>query len=165
MTSRPRKLCLSVDFDGVLHSYDKPWAGPAIIPDPPVLGAIAWLVENRRHFDIHIFSSRSRSLRGRRAMKRYLVRHVARHFMAMGICATATDAEPCSCWTGCDIEQCAWLGAHHMVHKEIRWPWLKPPAHLTIDDRAVTFDGDWSKLTPEAVRKFRPWNKRPDNIR
>jgi hypothetical protein len=37
----------------------------------------------------------------------------------------------------------------------------KPKAFLYIDDRAHCFDGDWSKLTPEAVKAFVPWNRRP----
>lgn len=34
---------------------------------------------------------------------------------------------------------------------------------MTIDDRALTFDGDWSspRYSAHAVRSFKPWNKRP----
>lgn len=36
----------------------------------------------------------------------------------------------------------------------------KPAAFLTIDDRAVCFDGDFSKLDPDKLRQFKPWHQR-----
>ena len=34
---------VSVDFDGVLHSFESGWCGITEIPDKPVPGAIVWL--------------------------------------------------------------------------------------------------------------------------
>ena len=34
----------------------------------------------------------------------------------------------------------------------------KPPAMVTIDDRALTFDGTWPAI--EMLKAFQPWNKR-----
>jgi hypothetical protein len=41
----------------------------------------------------------------------------------------------------------------------LEWPLEKPPAMVTIDDRALTFDGTWPRL--DDLLKFQPWNKRP----
>jgi len=38
----------------------------------------------------------------------------------------------------------------------ISFPTSKPPAHVSIDDRAVTFTGTWPAL--ETLKNFRPWN-------
>lgn len=35
---------------------------------------------------------------------------------------------------------------------------LKPPAYLTIDDRALTFKGDCQDIL-EQIKSFKPWNK------
>lgn len=37
----------------------------------------------------------------------------------------------------------------------------KPPAHVTLDDRAMTFSGCWPD--PEDLKAFRPWYKREEN--
>lgn len=38
----------------------------------------------------------------------------------------------------------------------------KPAAFLTIDDRAVTFEGSFAELEPSEMLHFKPWNKRPE---
>jgi len=66
------KRTLAVDFDGVIHSYKQPWKGPAVIPDPPIPGAIEWLRAASERFQIMIFSARCNSDEGITAMINWL---------------------------------------------------------------------------------------------
>jgi len=68
---------LSVDFDGVIHSYTSKWIGAHVIPDPPVDGAIQWIrdVIDSKQFAVHIFSSRNAQIGGVQAMNKYLIKH------------------------------------------------------------------------------------------
>lgn len=43
------------------------------------------------------------------------------------------------------------------VAENIMFPTYKPPAMLTIDDRAITFTGEWPVVAE--LLTFRPWNK------
>lgn len=128
------KPILCLDFDGVLHSYTSGWKGASVIPDPPVPGAFAFLLEATKHFKVAIFSSRSNQEGGQQAMREWL-----------------------GYWS-VDEE-------HGLAHdtelaflSEIDWPVEKPPALITIDDRAITFTGIWPSM--EFLKSFRPWNKR-----
>lgn len=127
------KPILCLDFDGVLHSYSSGWKGADVIPDPPVPGAIAFLREAVKHFRVAIFSSRSNQPGGIEAMCRWLGYHVLDQRLS-------------------DQEELAWAGA-------IEWPTEKPPALVTIDDRALTFDGTWPDIA--VLLAFKPWNKMP----
>jgi hypothetical protein len=71
----PDRKTLCVDFDGVLHSYTSGWQGAGIVSDPPVEGAIEWLMEmtQERGIEVCIYSSRSREQDGVEAMMRWLV--------------------------------------------------------------------------------------------
>lgn len=66
------KPTLCLDFDGVIHSYTSGWKGARNIPDPPVDGTGAYLLEAVCHFRVAILSSRSHQWGGRRAMRRYV---------------------------------------------------------------------------------------------
>jgi hypothetical protein len=126
------KPILCLDFDGVIHSYTSGWHGADVIPDPPVEGAIAFMLGALRHFDVVIFSSRSNQRGGVRAMKNWLREH------AGDLCWYETP-------DGAGLE-------------DVRFVTEKPPAMVTIDDRALTFDGTWPAV--ETLKTFRPWNKR-----
>jgi hypothetical protein len=126
-------LILCVDFDGVIHSYTSPWQGESVIPDPPVPGAMSWLLQASKFWDVHVYSSRSKLSEGRLAMFRWMAVH-----------ATNELGED---------------SAKELIGR-IKFAHEKPPAFLTIDDRAICFDGDWSKLDPDKLKTFKPWNKR-----
>lgn len=161
------KPILCIDFDGVIHGYQSGWKGAAIIPDPPVPGAGVYLLRALQHFRVAIFSSRSRSLRGRLAMKRYIRQ------LLWDACLSDTEeadrawavtqGKPADWrpWTAYDVRD----QADH-IGKAIIWPWFKPAALMTIDDRALTFNGDWLSVeySPDAIRAFKPWNKRPQAV-
>ena len=138
------KPILCVDFDGVVHSYTSPWINEVTIPDPPVPGALEWLWKATEWFNVVIYSRRSRTEAGRMAMKLWLMEHskhvfIEDHPMIAG-------------------------GLPDSVYP-IDFAAEKPAAFLTIDDRAVTFEGDWSELDPCAMLGFKPWNKRGVPIR
>ena len=40
----------------------------------------------------------------------------------------------------------------------IEFPLVKPPAMITLDDRAITFSGVWPDIA--TLKAFRPWNKK-----
>ena len=125
------KPILCLDFDGVIHSYTTKWEAAHIIPDPPVPGAIDFIVRAMVDFRVAIYSSRSNQLGGLIAMREWMRRNFDREkYMPHEI-----DA----------------------VMKLIEWPTAKPPAFVTIDDRAITFDGTWPAL--DTLRNFKPWNK------
>jgi hypothetical protein len=130
MTDKPI-LCL--DFDGVLHSYTSGWRGADIIPDPPVPGALPFLLEAVQHFTVAIFSSRSNQEGGLRAMREWL-----------------------GYWS-VDPEHGLPPDTDLSFFGLIQWPTEKPPAFLTIDDRALCFDGTWPAI--ETLKAFQPWYK------
>lgn len=154
------KPILCLDFDGVIHSYTSGWKGARNIPDAPVPGALQFIVEALDHFEVHIFSSRSNYIFGRAAMKAWLRKHL--------IALSEEDDSNLPDWW-LDVIRDRFLETYEPyrmvsrdavsgIIKRIKWPTHKPPALLTIDDRAVTFSGTWPKLAE--IKSFKPWNKK-----
>lgn len=156
MTEKRPIICL--DFDGVVHSYTSGWQGAAAIPDPPVPGALEFIVGALDITTVAIFSSRSHQWGGRRAMKRWLRGHL--------VDAAGATYEDTPRWWQNRIQRTAFADpwryevghAADLVVKEILWPLFKPPAHVSIDDRGFQFVGTWPPL--ESLLHFRPWNRR-----
>lgn len=148
---------LSLDFDGVIHSYKSGWRGPRCIPDEPVPGALEFIVKALKVFDVQIYSSRSNYWGGRRAMKRWLRWNCIK-------LAPTYDATPewlrgfidsVAPMEGSWDEDAKW-GVIALVGR-IKFPKHKPPALVTLDDRALTFTGEWPD--PAALLAFKPWYK------
>lgn len=132
MTKKP---ILSIDFDGVIHSYTSGWIAVDIIPDPPVPGAFEALIEYAKFFKICIFSSRSASILGRAAMKKWFQTHG---------------------WE-CGEKRFGDL-VLDIMPKHLDFPDSKPAAFLTIDDRAILFQGFFPPA--ETLLQFKPWHKK-----
>lgn len=125
------KPILCLDFDGVLHAYTSGWQGVDVIPDGPVPGATAFLSDAVTRFLVVIYSSRSKEDAGIRAMQRAL-----------------------QSWLIDDYG----ISLGRTVCKALTFAHEKPAAFLTIDDRAICFDGTFPKV--DALLAFKPWNKK-----
>jgi len=157
MNKKSKKPILLLDFDGVLHSYSSGWKGARNIPDPPVDGALQFLIDAQDTFQVCIYSSRSRQFGGKHAMKKWLREHYEEisgepaqtpEFFYKWISETAF-ADP---WEH-EVEY-----AITRLLRCIKFPTKKPAAFMTIDDRAICFDGKFPDLA--TLTGFKPWNKR-----
>lgn len=63
---------LCVDFDGVLHWYRNGWTAPEIIDDLPTPGAVEFITEALKWFDVVVFSTRCKYPAGIRAMQNWM---------------------------------------------------------------------------------------------
>lgn len=136
MTKNP---IICVDFDGVIHSYASGWKGADVIPDPPVEGAIDWLMEHLpipepisamgpeyKGPEVVIYSARSSQRGGIKAMKEWFVKHgLPPSYISEGI---------------------------------LKFPETKPAAFLTLDDRAICFTGKFP--TSAEMLNFTTWQKK-----
>lgn len=128
------KLTVCIDFDGVIHSYERGWQ-EGVIYGTFVPGFMAWAIEASKTFDLVIYSSRSKTLDGIEAMKMWMHKELRERLMP---------------------EEASQFIALFTFASE------KPAAWITIDDRAITFTGKWDapELTPDAIMNFKPWNVR-----
>lgn len=134
--SEKRKPIICVDFDGVIHSYERGWQDGSIY-GTVVPGFFEWAVAAKEHFTLVIYSSRSKTPEGSMAMRNWIVDSL----IDDGYQNPPDDPRLCP-------------ADFNFAHE-------KPAAFLTIDDRAIRFRGDRSapELAPEALLAFRPWNQ------
>lgn len=114
------KPILCLDFDGVIHSYENGWQ-EGVIYGTLTPGFKEWVEKAKNLFKLVIYSSRSKTLDGIVAMKK-------------------------------------WLNLQGINPDYFEFASEKPPAFLTIDDRAIQFRGNWLVLDPRELREFKPWN-------
>jgi hypothetical protein len=130
------KPTLCIDFDGVVHSYEKGWQN-GVIYGSVLPGFWEWAEQAAKQFKLVIYSSRSKTEEGQLVMSLWMV-----------------------------DQRKAWreAGGMHAVEDKLEFEFAheKPAAWLTIDDRAIRFEGRWDDpiLAPDALRAFRPWNAR-----
>lgn len=131
------KPIICIDFDGVIHSYERGWQGGEIYGSATP-GFFKWAIKAVDHFQLVIYSSRSKTPEGIIAMR-----------------------EAIGKWS---------IDAIHNgeVSGDFEWPKLfdhlefadvKPPAFLTIDDRAICFKGNWNVLEPSELLQFQTWTQ------
>lgn len=128
-------LCL--DFDGVIHDYRQGWKGGQLYGHATA-GFYEWAVEAQKYFRLVIYSSRSKDADGIELMSAWLGKEIGKPVVRQ-----KDHGNPNTVVT---VGGVLFEFAH-----------LKPPAFLTIDDRAVQFKGTWGELDPRKLREFRPW--------
>ena len=128
------KPILCIDFDGVIHRYGKGWQ-EGVIYDDVVDGFFSWAEKAKELFELVIYSSRSGSHDGINAMQSWLREQGEKWAVSDG--------------SGAIPDVVTWFD----------FACEKPPAFLTIDDRAVTFEGKWDgiDMDPSVLRLFKPW--------
>jgi hypothetical protein len=122
------KPILCLDFDGVIHSYERGWQG-GVLYGTVTPGFFEWLAQAQRYFNVVVYSSRSKDQEMIKAMQFWLTQQAQ------------------------TFERITLVGSLTFAHE-------KPPAFLTIDDRAICFDGSWEALDPVTLRDFKPWMNR-----
>lgn len=155
-----------IDFDGVIHSYTSGWQGLTKIPDPPVDGALKFLVElYDQGYQPCIYSSRSKSWFGRRAMKKWLERKISEEIGLIDLVLNpyTWQLKVIACHQSMDPWEIHVVDAvHKFVYHILKFPSRKPAAYLTIDDRAICFNGTFP--TMDEIEKLKPWYQKENPI-
>jgi hypothetical protein len=134
----------------VVHSYTSGWKGARNIPDPPVPGAIEFMLAALgAGYDVVIHSSRARYFGGIWAMRRWLRKNsrIATSHVVEGyehqFVEDVWDRESLTPGLPCLFQ--------------VRFARWKPAAIVTLDDRGWRFDGTFPD--PKALMAAKPWNK------
>lgn len=133
------KPTIAIDFDGVIHSYERGWQEGNIY-GTVVPGFFEWAAEAKNHLTLVVYSSRSDSHKNVKPMIDWMTVHLQKW---------RWDRED----TGEKLLD--------LSIKDFEFPIKKPPAFVTIDDRAIVFKGQWEaeELKPENILKYKSWTQ------
>ena len=155
-----KKPILLLDFDGVIHSYKSGWQGVRCIPDSPVKGALQFITEATKYFNVCIYSARSSQFLGKRAMKQWLKKEYIN--LGLSFQNQPTPEDPFFSWICQTAFADPWADEVKLATKrllrKIKFPTKKPAVFLTIDDRAIQFTGKF--IHPKELLKFKSWTKK-----
>jgi hypothetical protein len=128
------KPTLCVDFHGCIHSHISGNATTEIADDPPVPGAFEWLEQVAEYFKVVVVCARfgRPGELGRSAMK---------------------EAQTWFGNKGCRLR----VGLDLACVTPIILAAVKPPCHVLLDDRALTFHGTFPAVSE--LTDFRPWDR------
>jgi hypothetical protein len=132
---REYRPTLLLDFDGVIHSYISGWQGVDVIPDPPVTHA--W----RKKGSNHVYDSID-----------WVTNLVLSDLFK--VCIYSSRSKDPAGVTAMKVWLLDW-GMEHRVLDLIKFPTTKPAAFLTVDDRAIKFEGEF--IPADKLIKFRTW--------
>jgi hypothetical protein len=134
MADKPRRPVLCIAFDGTIHSFERGWQDGEIY-GTVVDGFFEWAQSACKLFELFVYSSRSKDHETRRAMETWLL-----------------------------AKQKQWLALYPISDTPAVFTFTheKPAAFLTIDNRALTFNGEWGhpRWQPSELVRFKPWNAR-----
>jgi len=132
---RAYRPTLLLDFDGVIHSYTSGWQGVDVIPDPPV--SYAW----RSKGSDHSYNSIDWVKDLIKSQYFYVCIYSSRSKDRKGIKAMK--------------EWFRRFSLSEAYLEQLEFPKTKPAAFLTIDDRAITFNGEF--IPPVKLKTFKTW--------
>lgn len=131
-------ICL--DYYGCLNTTSKNTHCCNLL-DKITEGFFEWLHKVGRHYKINIYIAGNINVSGRNKMKTWLAAQFANWINENELSDTIIE----------DLAN---------IVEEIDFVKVKPIDCLFIDNKALTFNGDWSEYTKETIDGFVPWNQK-----
>lgn len=127
MSEARDKPILCLDFDGVVHSYERGWQDGAIC-GTLTPGFVPWALNALSHFKLVIYSSRSATLEGREAMRAWLTSQLNGSLLSVFDVSLAHEKPPA--WLTIDDRCITFRGSWEQLRPEVLRdfkPWNAPP--------------------------------------